>query len=75
MVIIIVESARVAQVEQPVASTSAEGIILQTSTAEPSTVKFVPAVIISEAVTVTIPEVPVTTSGSKKNLPLALSLH
>ena len=58
----IAESIGVAQVEEPVASTGAEDSTLQTSIAEPSTVKSVPAVVISEATTVTVPEMPVTIS-------------
>ena len=48
--------------EEPMVSTGTEDITLQTSTAEPSTMKSVPAVVVSEATTVTIPEMPVTTS-------------
>ena len=48
--------------EELVASTGVEDGTLQTSKAEPSTMQFVPAVIISEATTVTVPEAPVTTS-------------
>ena len=66
MVVIIAESTGVAQVEEPMTNTGAEDSTLQTSTAEPSTVKSVPAVVISEAATVTIPEVPVTTSSLKE---------
>jgi len=49
-------------VEEPVESTGAEDSALQISIAELSIVKFVPAVIILEATTVTFTEVPVTTS-------------
>jgi len=56
----IAESTGLAQVKELVASTDAEDSALQTSKAEPSTVKSVP-VVISEATTVTNPEVPVTT--------------
>ena len=66
MVIIIAENTGVAQVKEPVASTNTEDNTLQTSTGEPSTVKSIPAVVISEAATVTIPEVSVTTSASKE---------
>ena len=48
------------------ASTGIEDSTIQTSTTEPSTVKFVPAVVISEFAIVTIPEVSVTISVSKK---------
>ena len=58
----IVESTGLAQVEKPVVSTDAEDSALQISIAEPSIVKSVPTVVISEATIVTIPEVPVTTS-------------
>jgi len=51
-----------AQVEEPVASTGAEDNTLQTSTAEPSTMEFVAAPVASEATTITVPEVPATTS-------------
>ena len=61
MIVIIAESTRVAQVEEPMASTGAEDSALRPSTDEPSTVKSFPAVIISKATTVTIPEVPITT--------------
>jgi len=66
MVIIIAECAEVAQVEEHVASTGAEDRTLQISTAEPSTVKFVPVVVTSEAAIVTILKVLVTTSASKE---------
>ena len=62
----IAESTRVDQMEEPVASTDAEDSTLQTSTAEPSIVKSVPEVMISDAATVTILEVSVTTSASKE---------
>ena len=52
--------------EEPVASTGAEDSTLQASTAELSTMKSVLAVVISEAATATIPEMPVTTSASKE---------
>ena len=58
----IVGSIRLAQVEELVASTGAEDTVLQTSKVESSNVKSVPAVIVSEATTVTAPEVPVTAS-------------
>ena len=51
----IAENTRLAQVEEPVESTGTEDGALQTSTAEPSTVEFVPAVVASEATTVTVP--------------------
>ena len=66
MIVIIAESTRVAQVEEPVASTGAEDSTLRPSTDEPSTVKSVPAVIISKATTVTILEVLATTSALKE---------
>ena len=44
-------------------STGAEDNALQTSKAEPSTVQSVPAAIVSEATTVTVSEVPATTSA------------
>ena len=56
----IAEGTGLAQVKELVASTGAEDSALQTSKAEPSTVKSVPAVI-SEATTVTVPEVQVMT--------------
>jgi len=62
----IAESTGLAQVEAPMASTSAEDSTLQISMAELSTVKSVPVVDISEAATVTIPEVSVTTSALKE---------
>ena len=62
----IIESTRLAQVEEPVASTSAEDNALQTSTAEPNTVEFVPAAVASEATMVTVPEVPATNSALTK---------
>ena len=52
MIIIIAESTGVAQVEEPMASTDAEDNPHKASTAEPNTVKSVPTVIISEAVTI-----------------------
>jgi len=52
-----------AQVEEPVASTGAEDNALQTLTAEPSTVEFVPAAVTLDATIVTVLEVPVTTSA------------
>jgi len=57
----IAESTGVAHVEEPAASTGTEDSTLQTLTAELSTVKSIPAVVISEAATITIPEVSVTT--------------
>ena len=62
----IVESIGVAQVENPVASTIAEDNTLQTSMAQQSIVKFVPAVVTSEAAIVTILEVSVITFVSKE---------
>ena len=62
----IAESTGVAHVEEPVASTGAEDSTLQTLMAEPSTLKSVPVVVISEATTVIISEVPVTTSALKE---------
>ena len=59
----IAESTGLAQMEEPVVSTGTEDSTLQTFTAEPSTVKSVPAVVVSEATTITVPEVPVTTSA------------
>ena len=50
----IVESTGLAQVKELVASTGAEDSALQTSIGEPSTVKSVPVVVISEATTVTV---------------------
>ena len=41
----ILESTGLAQVEEPVVSTSAEDSVLQISTAEPSTVEYVPAAV------------------------------
>jgi len=55
-----------AQVEESVASTSTKDSTLQISTAEPSTVKSVPAIVILEATIVTISEVPVITSALKE---------
>ena len=55
----IAESTRLAQVEELVASTGTEDDTLQTLKVEPSTVESVPSIIISEATTVTVPEVPV----------------
>jgi len=57
-----VESTEMAQVEEPMTSTGAEDNTLQTLMAEPSTVESVLLVVVSEAVTITIPEVPVMTS-------------
>jgi len=59
----IAESTGLTQVEELMANTSAEDNTFQISMAEPSTVKSVPAVVISEATTITVPEVPVTTSA------------
>ena len=53
--VIIVESTRLAQVEDPVASTSAEDSALQTLAGEPSAVEFVAAPIVPEATTITVP--------------------
>ena len=52
--------------KEPVVSASTEDSTLQTSMAEPSTVKSVPAVVISNATTVTNSEMLVTTSTSKE---------
>ena len=57
----ITESTEMAQVKKLVASASVEDSILQTSMAEPSTVKSVLAVVISETTTIIIPEVSVPT--------------
>jgi len=59
----IAESTELAQLEKPVASTSAEDNALQTLTAELSTMVFVPDAVALEATTVTVPEVPVMTSA------------
>ena len=59
----IAESTRLAQEEKPVASTGTEDSALQSSIAELSTVEFVPAAVASEATTMTVPVVPVTTSA------------
>jgi len=59
----IIESTGLAQVEEPVASAGVEDNTLQTSTAKPGTVEFVAALGASEATTITVPEVPVTTSA------------
>ena len=59
------ESTGVAQVEDPVASISAEGSTVQTSAGEPSAVEFVVASVAVEAtITITVPEISVTTSVS-----------
>ena len=62
----IAESTGLAQVKELVASTGAEDNTLQTSKVESSAVKSVPAVVISEATTVIVMEVPVTTSTLTK---------
>ena len=59
----IAESTEVAQVEEPMASTSEEDNTLQTSTAEQSTVEFVALTIASEASTIQVPKMPVMTSA------------
>ena len=59
----IADSTGLAQVKEPVASTGAEDNILQTLTAEPSTVKSVLVVLVSEVTTVAVLEVPITTSA------------
>jgi len=46
-----------AQVENPMASIGAEDIAVQTLAGEPSAVEFVPASIVVEAATMTVPEV------------------
>ena len=51
-----------AQVKDPMASTSTEDSALQTLASEPSAVEFVPAPVIPEATTITVPEVSTMTS-------------
>jgi len=62
--VMVAESTRVAQVEDLVASISAEDNTVQTSAGEPSAVEFVAAPVVAEATTITLPEVPATTSVS-----------
>jgi len=62
--IMIAESTRLAQVEDPVVSTSAEDSALQTSAGEPSAMEFVVAPVAPKATTITVPEVSATTSVS-----------
>jgi len=62
----VAESTRVAQVEDPAASVSAEDSAVQTSAGEPSTVEFVVASIIMEATTITISEVLASASVSEE---------
>ena len=64
----IVESTGLAQVEELVASTGAEDSALQTSAAQPGSMEFVAAPGASEATTITVPEVPATTSALTKLL-------
>jgi len=55
--VMVAESTGLAQVEDPMASTSAEDNTLQTSTGEPGAVEFIAVHVASEAITVTVPEV------------------
>jgi len=71
--VIIVESTRLAQVEDPVASTSAEDSALQTLAGEPSAVEFVAAPIVPKATTITVSEVSTMTSMSTESA-VSLSL-
>jgi len=57
------ESTGLAQVEELMASTGVEDSALQTSTAEPGTMEFVAAPVASEVTTITVSEVPITTSA------------
>jgi len=61
MVIIIVESVRVTQVEEPTASTDTRDSVLHTSMDEPSLVKSALVVVTPEAAMGTVPEMPVIT--------------
>ena len=56
------ESTGLAQVEDPVASTSAEDSALQTSAGEPGAVEFIAVSVASEATTITVPGVSAMTS-------------
>ena len=59
------ESTGVAQLEDPAASIGAEDSTVQTSAGEPNAVGFVVAsVVVEAAMTITVPEVSVTTSVS-----------
>ena len=62
--VMVTESTEIAQVEVPVVSTSIEDNTVQTSAGEPSAVEFVAAPVVAEATTITLPEVPATTSVS-----------
>ena len=62
--VMIAESTGLAQVEDPVASTSAKDSALRTSAGEPSVVEFIAAPVASEAITIMVPEVSSTTSVS-----------
>jgi len=64
--IMVAESTGIAQVENPVASISAEDSALQTSAGEPGAVEFVAVPVALEATTITVPEVSVMISISKE---------
>jgi len=62
--VMVAESNGLAQVEDPVASTSAEDNALQTLAVEPGVMEFVVVLVASEATTIMVPEVSATISVS-----------
>ena len=62
----IAESTGVAQVEDPTTSIGTEDSMVQTSTGDPSVMKFVAAFVAVEATTMTIPEVLAMTSAPQE---------
>jgi len=65
--VMIAESTRLAQVEDPVAGTGVKDNAVQTSAGEPSVVEFVASPVAMEATMIMVPEVSATTSVSKEH--------
>ena len=68
MIVIIVDSIVVPQVEEPMASTDGGDSTLHISTNEPSIVKSAPLVVTPEVAIVTVLEVPVTTLALRESV-------